>query len=214
MERHLMFFNLKVIIGITPAEYAAVLAFTSEERDFEVRAKRTSDHAPLPVHEQPAAHLSKAITKFTDALPYDKLLINVTTHLNHRIQNKDATNIPDLHLIVTTQPPEDDSADEIEIPKPASKWVGECRLSSDYEFMVRKLSGTCDCHHDIDLAVIMVFKERVRWKQPQDTSLTAQTLRASPPLEYEEFIPACIKKDLKFGPVNIHSHVWINICEV
>lgn len=28
-----------VIVGIIPAEYAVVLAFTSEERDFEVQAK-------------------------------------------------------------------------------------------------------------------------------------------------------------------------------
>jgi hypothetical protein len=169
---------------------------------------------PLPIHEQPAAHLSKAINKFTDALPYNKLLIDVTIHLNHRIQNKDTTNIPDLHLSVTIQPPEDDSADEIKIPKPASKWVGECGLSSDYEFMVQKLSGTCDGHRDIDLALIMAFKERANWQQPKETSITAQTLRTSPPLEYEEFIPSCIKKDLKFGPVNIHSHVWIDIGEV
>jgi hypothetical protein len=169
---------------------------------------------PLPVHEQPAAHLSKAINKYTDALPYDKLLINVTTHLNHRIQNKDTTNIPDLHLAVTIQPPEDDSADDIEIPKPASKWVGESGLSSDYNFMVRKLSGTCDSHHNINLALIIAFKERTRWHQPKETSVTAQTLRAIPALEYEEFIPARINKSLKFGPVIIHSHSWIDISEV
>ncbi|KAG2034405.1 hypothetical protein BDR03DRAFT_1013455 [Suillus americanus] len=48
-----------------------VLAFTSEERDFEVRAKfiyfvDTQDIyiiPPLPVHEQPAAHLAKASRK-------------------------------------------------------------------------------------------------------------------------------------------------------
>ncbi|KAG2097519.1 uncharacterized protein F5147DRAFT_777973 [Suillus discolor] len=39
IERYLTPF--KVIIGITPAEYTAVLAFTSEERDFEVQAKFT-----------------------------------------------------------------------------------------------------------------------------------------------------------------------------
>ncbi|KAG2077735.1 hypothetical protein BDR04DRAFT_986791, partial [Suillus decipiens] len=169
---------------------------------------------PLPIHEQPAAHLSKAINKYTDALPYDKLLIDVTMHLNHHIQNKDTTNIPDLHLTVTIQLPEDDSVDDIEIPKPASKWVRECGLSSDYDFMVRKLSGTCDRHHDIDLTLIMAFKERTRWQQPKETSVTAQTLRTSPVLEYKEFIPACINKSLKFGLVIIHSHVWIDISEV
>ncbi|KAG1773210.1 hypothetical protein EV702DRAFT_976092 [Suillus placidus] len=169
---------------------------------------------PLPVHEQPAAHLSKAINRFTDALPYDKLLIDVTIHLNHRIQNKDTTNIPDLHLAITIQPPEDDSVDDMEILKPTSKWVGECGLSSDYNFMVRKLSGTCDGHRDIDLALIMSFKERARWQQPKATSITAQTLHTSPVLEYEEFIPARINKSLKFGPVIIHSHVWIDISEV
>ncbi|KAG1863217.1 hypothetical protein DFJ58DRAFT_774448 [Suillus subalutaceus] len=214
--------NTIVIVGITPAEYAAVLAFTSEEKAFEVRAKfayfeNTQElqiMPPLPVHEQPAAHLSKAINKFTDALPYDKLLVDVTVHLNHRIQNKDTTNIPDLHLAVTTQPPEDDGADEIEIPKPVSKWVGECGLSSDHDFMVRKLRVTCDGHRDIDLALIMSFKERFGWQQPKKTSIAAQTLRTVPVLEYEEFVPARIKKNLKFGPVTIHSHVWIDISEI
>ncbi|KAG0698407.1 hypothetical protein DFH29DRAFT_777440, partial [Suillus ampliporus] len=169
---------------------------------------------PLPVHEQPAAHLSKAINKFTDALPYDKLLIDVTVHLNHCIQNKDTTNIPDLHLTITIQPPEDNSADDIEIPKSASKWVGECGLSSDYDFMVWKLSSTCDGHRDIDLTLIMSFKERTRWQQPQETSVTAQNLRTSPALEYKDFIPRRINKSLKFGPVIIHSHMWIDISEV
>ncbi|KAG1857133.1 hypothetical protein F4604DRAFT_1524606, partial [Suillus subluteus] len=220
IERYLTLF--KVIVGITPAEYAVVLAFTSEEREFEVRAKfayfedtqELQIMPPLPVYEQPATHISKAINKYTDALPYDKLLIDVTMHLNHHIQNKDTTNIPDLHLTVTIQPPEDDSADDIEIPKPISKWVGESGLSSDYNFMVRKLSGMCDSHRDIDLALIMSFKERTRWQQPKETSVTAQTLCTSPALEYEEFIPACIKKSLKFGPVIIHSHVWIDISKV
>ncbi|KAG1867362.1 hypothetical protein F4604DRAFT_1542029, partial [Suillus subluteus] len=206
VERYLTLF--KVIVGITPTEYTAVLAFTSEEREFEVRAKfayfedtqELQIMSPLPVHEQPAAHISKAINKYTDALPYNKLLIDVTTHLNHRIQNKDTTNIPDLHLAVTIQPPEDD--------------IGESELSSDYNFMVRKLSSTCDGHRDINLALIMSFKERTRWQQPKETSVTAQTLCMSPTLEHEEFIPARIKKSLKFGPVIIHSHVWIDISEV
>jgi hypothetical protein len=51
---------------------------------------------PLPIHEQPAAHLAKAVDNFTEAIPYDRLLIDVTMHLNHHIQNKDSTNIPDL----------------------------------------------------------------------------------------------------------------------
>ncbi|KAG2066052.1 hypothetical protein BDR04DRAFT_1160681 [Suillus decipiens] len=60
----------------------------------------------------------------------------------------------------------------------------------------------------------MVFKERTRWQQPKETSVTAQTLHTSLVLEYEEFIPARINKSLKFGLVIIHSHVWIDISEV
>ncbi|KAG1883114.1 hypothetical protein F4604DRAFT_1678022 [Suillus subluteus] len=197
--------NTIVIVGITPAEYAAVLAFTSEEREFEVQAKFTYFEdtqelqimPPLPIYEKPAAHISKAINKYIDALPYNKLLIDITVHLNHCIQNKDTTNIPNLHLAITIQPPEDDSADDIEIPKPISKWVGESGLSSDYNFIVQKLSGMCDGHCDIDLTLIMSFKEWTRWQQPKETSITAQTLRMSPTLEYKEFIPAHIKKSLK-----------------
>lgn len=169
---------------------------------------------PLPIHEQPAAHLSKAINKYTDTLPYDKLLIDITVHLNHHIQNKDMTNIPDLLLAITTQPLDDDSVDDIKILKPISKWVGECGLSSDYNFMIQKLSGMCDGHRNIDLALIMLFKERATWQQPKEMSITTQTLHMSPALEYEEFIPTCIKKSLKFGLVIIHSHLWIDISEV
>ncbi|KAG1798346.1 hypothetical protein EV424DRAFT_1332985, partial [Suillus variegatus] len=152
---------------------------------------------PLPIHEQPAAHLSKAINKYTDTLPYDKLLIDITVHLNHHIQNKDMTNIPDLLLAITTQPLDDDSVDDIKILKPISKWVGECGLSSDNNFMIQKLS-----------------EERATWQQPKEMSITTQTLRMSPALKYEEFIPTCIKKSLKFGLVIIHSHLWIDISEV
>lgn len=38
MEQCLISFDLKDIVGITPAEYMTVLAFTSEERDFEVQS--------------------------------------------------------------------------------------------------------------------------------------------------------------------------------
>ncbi|KAG1852599.1 hypothetical protein C8R48DRAFT_777419 [Suillus tomentosus] len=195
--------NTIVIVGITPAEFA----YFEDTQELQIMP-------PLPVHEQPAAHLSKAINKYTDTLPYDKLLIDVTVHLNHHIQNKDTTNIPDLLLAITTQPPDDDSVDDIEILKLVSKWVGECGLSSDYNFMVWKLSGTCDGHRDIDLALIMLFKERATWQQPKETSITTQTLRTHPALEYKEFIPTCIKKNLKFGPVILYSHLWIDISEV
>ncbi|KAG1776905.1 hypothetical protein EV702DRAFT_1045915 [Suillus placidus] len=203
-------------------EYAAVVVFTSEERDFEVRAKfvyfmDTQDihiMPPLPVHEQPAAHLAKAVNKFTEAIPYDKLLIDITMHLNHRIQNKDSTNIPDLHLTVTAQPLEDMESDEMVVAKLVSKWVGECGLSSDTNCMVRKLSITYNGHQDIDYAFIISFKERARWKQPKEGDITIQQLRSAPALDYEEFIPSCIKKSLKFGPVDIKSHTWIDISEV
>ncbi|KAG2111132.1 hypothetical protein DEU56DRAFT_920080 [Suillus clintonianus] len=135
-----------VIADITPAEYAVVVAFTSEERDFEIRLlrgySRYIHHAPLPVHEQPAAHLAKAVNKFMEAIPYDKLLIDTTVHLNHRIQNKDSTNIPDLHLTVTAQPPEDIESDEMVVAKPVSKWVGECGLSSDTNCMSELMATT------------------------------------------------------------------------
>ncbi|KAG2097520.1 uncharacterized protein F5147DRAFT_777978 [Suillus discolor] len=158
-----------------------------------------------PIHEQPAAHLSKAINKYSDTLPYNKLLIDVTVHLNHCIQNKDMMNILDLYLAVTIQPPEDNSVDDIEIPKSISKWVGECGLSSDYNFMVQELSGTCNGHRNIDLALIMEFKEQATWQQPKEMSITAQTLHTSPTLDYKEFIPTRIKKSLKFdGGVDGH----------
>lgn len=114
---------------------------------------------PLPIHEQPAAHLMKAVNNFTGAIPYNRLLINITMHLNHHIQNKDFTNIPDLHLTVTAQPPDDPGFDEMEIAKLISKWVGESGLSSDTDCMVRKLSITCNGHQDINYAFVMSFKE-------------------------------------------------------
>ncbi|KAG2115617.1 hypothetical protein DEU56DRAFT_919331 [Suillus clintonianus] len=175
----------EVIADITPAEYAVVVAFTSEERDFEIRLlrgySRYIHHAPLPVHEQPAAHLAKAVNKFMEAIPYDKLLIDTTVHLNHRIQNKDSTNIPDLHLTVTAQPPEDIESDEMVVAKPVSKWVGECGLSSDTNCMVRKLSNTCDGHQDIDYAFIISFKERIKWQQPKRRGYHYSTTSLSSP---------------------------------
>ncbi|KAG1720724.1 uncharacterized protein EDB91DRAFT_1021767, partial [Suillus paluster] len=212
----------EVIANIMPAEYAAVVAFTSEELDFKVRAKfvyfaDTQDlhiMPPLPVHEQPAAHLAKAVNKFTEAIPYDKLLINITMHLNHHIQNKDSTNIPDLHLTVTAQPPEDMESDEMAVAKPVSKWVGECGLSSDMNCMVHKLSITCDGHQDINYALVISFKERAKWQQPKEDNITAQQLHSAPALDYKEFIPLRIKKSSRFGPVELKSHIWIDISEV
>ncbi|KAG2752783.1 hypothetical protein P692DRAFT_201802887 [Suillus brevipes Sb2] len=178
--------------GSFSLEYAVVVAFTSEERNFEVRAKfiyfeDTQDihiMPPLPVHEQPAAHLAKAMNKFTEAIPYDKLLIDITMHLNHCIQNKDPTNIPDLHLTVTAQPPEDMESDEIAVAKPVSKWVGESGLSSDTNCM------------------------------PKEGDINIQQLHLAPALDFKDFIPSHIKKSLRFGPVDIMSHTWIDISEI
>ncbi|KAG2748622.1 hypothetical protein P692DRAFT_20874376 [Suillus brevipes Sb2] len=139
---------------------------------------------PLPIHEQPAAHLMKAVNNFTEAIPYNRLLINITVHLNHRIQNKDFTNIPDLHLTVTAQPPDNPGFNEMEIAKLILKWVRESGLSSDTDCM------------------------------PKEGSITTQQLCSAPSLDYEEFIPARIKKSLKFGLVEIASHIWIDISEV
>ncbi|KAG2090006.1 uncharacterized protein F5147DRAFT_658269 [Suillus discolor] len=84
-------------------------------------------------------------------------------------------------------PPDSDA--EIEIPRPVNKWVGECGLSSD------------DNKWD-------------RWHQPKEDSHASKVLRAGPTIDYEDFIPRRIKKSLKFGPVTIHSHVWIDVSEV
>ncbi|KAG1852754.1 hypothetical protein DFJ58DRAFT_841791 [Suillus subalutaceus] len=148
--------NTFVITNVTPAEYAVVFAFISEESDFSIRAKfnyfqdmqELQIMTPLSIHEQPTTHLFKAVTKYTDGIPYNKQLIDVTLHLNHRMQNKDFTNIPDL------------------------------------------------------------------WQQSKDDSIASQILCASPTLDYEDFIPHRIKKSLKFGPVTIHSHIWIDVAQV
>ncbi|KAG2028451.1 hypothetical protein BDR03DRAFT_988443, partial [Suillus americanus] len=169
---------------------------------------------PLTVHEQPAVHLAKAINKFTESIPYDKIMINITMHLNHHIQNKDSMNILDLHLTVTAQPPEDMESDEMPVAKPVSKWVGECGLSLDMNCMVHKLSITCDSHQDIDYAFITSFKEQAQWQQPKEDNINAQQLHSASTLDYEEFIPSCIKKSLKFGLAEIKSHIWIDISEV
>lgn len=173
--------------------------------------------APLPIHEQPTTHLFKAITKYTDTIPYDKHLIDVTLHLNHRMQNKDFTNIPDLQLSVAVHPPENDEDDdeaEIEIPRPVIKWVGECGLSSDDNSMIRKLRLMTNSSGETEYALMISLRERSKWQQPKDNSLASKVLRTSPTMDYEDFIPRCIKRSLRFGPVIIQSHVWIDVCEV
>jgi hypothetical protein len=109
-----------------------------------------------------AAHLEKAVNKFMEAIPYNKLLINITMHLNHCIHNKDSTNIPDLYLTITAQPPEDMESDEMAIAKLVSKWVGGSGLSSDMNCMLCKLSIACDGHQDINYALIISFKEQAK----------------------------------------------------
>ncbi|KAG1806938.1 uncharacterized protein HD556DRAFT_1436866 [Suillus plorans] len=72
--------NTFVITNVTPAEYAVTLAFISEESDCGIRAKfnyfqdtqELQIMTPLPIHKQPTTHLFKAITKYTDTIPYDK----------------------------------------------------------------------------------------------------------------------------------------------
>ncbi|KAG1748828.1 uncharacterized protein EDB91DRAFT_1078974 [Suillus paluster] len=135
-------------------------------------------------------------------------------HLNHCIQNKDSMNIPDLHLTITAQPPEDMESDEMAIAKAVSKWVGECGFSSDMNCTVRKLSITCNSHRDINYAFITSFEEQARWQQPKEGNIIAQQLCSAPTLDYEEFIPTHIKKSLKFGLVEIKSHIWIDISKV
>ncbi|KAG1742056.1 hypothetical protein EDB19DRAFT_1598119, partial [Suillus lakei] len=169
---------------------------------------------PLPIHEQLAAHLVKAINKFTEAIPYDKLLINITMHLNHHIQNKDSTNIPDLHLTITAQLPEDMESDEMVIAKLVSKWVGECGFSLDMNCMVHKLSITCDGHQDINYTLIISFKEQAKWHQPKEENIPAKQLHSASALDYEEFIPPRIKKSLRFGLVELKSHIWIDISKI
>ncbi|KAG2354118.1 hypothetical protein BDR07DRAFT_1382517 [Suillus spraguei] len=145
----------KVITNITPAEYAVVLAFVSEESDFGIRAKfnyfqdmqELQIMTPLPIHEQPTTHLFKAVTKYTDGISYNKRLIDVTLHLNHCMQNKDFTNIPDLQLLVATHPPEgEDDEAKIEMLRPISKWVGNPKDNSVASQILRA-SPTLD-HED------------------------------------------------------------------
>ncbi|KAG1793316.1 uncharacterized protein HD556DRAFT_1308745 [Suillus plorans] len=187
--------NTFVINDVTPAEYAVTLAFILEEPDCGIRAKfnyfqdmqELQIMAPLPIHKQPTTHLFKAITRYTDTIPYDIRLIDNN---------------------------EDDDEAEIEIPRPIIKWVGECRLSSDDNSMIRKLRLMTDSSRETEYALMISLRERSQWQQPKDNSLASKVLRASPTMDYEDFIPCHIKRSLRFGPVIIQSHVWIDMCEV
>ncbi|KAG1771691.1 hypothetical protein EV702DRAFT_1201868 [Suillus placidus] len=131
------------------------------------------------------------------------------------MHNKEFTNIPDLQLLFAVHPLEDDKDDEakIEILRPVNKWVGECGLSSDDNSMIRKLRIMIDSSGETDYALMISLRERSRWHQPKDDSLASQVLCASPTVDYKDFIPHHIKKSLKFGPVTIQSHIWIDMCE-
>ena len=165
--------------------------------------------SPLPVHEQPTSHINAAIYSFTHEIPYDKWRINVTMHTNHRLQSKNTvTHIPDLQLIISRYP----IAGTGKRPRPIVKWIGECGFSSDDSSMIRKLREMTDSDQNIDLALMISVRE-IRWQQPKDGSIIAETLRSQPQLDYDDFIPVLDSKTM-FGPVVIESHTWIHVKEI
>ncbi|KAG2337499.1 hypothetical protein BDR05DRAFT_952573 [Suillus weaverae] len=82
-----------------------------------------------------------------------------------------------------------------------NKWVGECGLLSDDDSMVQKLRTTTNSSLETDYALMISLQEQDKWHQPKEDSLA-------------KFIPRQIKKSLKYGPVIIHSHVWMDVSEV
>lgn len=86
VEQCLISFNLKDIVGITPAEYMMVLAFTSEKRDFEVQAKcgLPSIDCYLCYGNSPRRHTS--LLKPFIQFPHSNMR-NLSLHASRRIWN-------------------------------------------------------------------------------------------------------------------------------
>ncbi|KAG2112212.1 uncharacterized protein F5147DRAFT_771276 [Suillus discolor] len=96
--------------------------------------------------------------------------------------------------------------------------VPDQQVLEDLEAVVKTRLDLKDNQDGLSLGRCAVILEALQNPQPntfpKDDSLASQVLRASPTMDYENFIPCHIKKSLRFGPVTIQSHVWIDVCEV
>ncbi|KIJ58991.1 hypothetical protein HYDPIDRAFT_33601 [Hydnomerulius pinastri MD-312] len=200
--------------NVTPSEYAAALAFTSDRKDYPQRAKVMyfPDVQELyimtasNIHELPIAEVLAAIMEYLQAIGHHRRwAVFAQGQTNTSMLCGTTTVIPDFRLAVRTEDEED--ADNV-----VALWVGECGFSSNYDTMLCKLQNVVEHRPDVDL-IFIVFIEAPPWKSPEEGSDIAKILRSQPLLQPLEFLPKRTPTP-DFAPIISQNFIWLTVEEV
>ncbi|KAG0695547.1 hypothetical protein DFH29DRAFT_1005365 [Suillus ampliporus] len=200
---------------ITPAECAAVLAFTSESH-IEVKAK--SDYfpdtqeveimSPSPVHETIITWLQKCFITYSSQIGHNNQYIDTQFFTNNWLPNEESSQqVPDIMGVVHC-------VDQFGNDKSFIWWLVEVGFSQSDASIMCKFGHMVKNNSDIKMLIRVLIDEDGTFQGPEEHTQVMKLLRKSRSwMNCEKFKSLVPPKtsDTMYGPVVVGGHTWLKL---
>ncbi|KAG2753549.1 hypothetical protein P692DRAFT_20722432, partial [Suillus brevipes Sb2] len=205
----------KTIRHITPAEYAAVLSFTSES-PIEIKAK--SDYfpdtqeveimSPSPVHETIITWLHKCFITYSSQIGHNDQYVDTQFFTNNRLPDEESSQqVPDIMGVVHC-------VDQFGNDKSFVRWVVEAGFSQSDGSIMRKFANMVKNNSDITKLIKISIDEDGTFQGPEEHTEVAKLLRKSGSRMNREKFKSLVPpktSDTMYGPVVVGGHNWLKL---
>ncbi|KAG0704060.1 hypothetical protein DFH29DRAFT_778818, partial [Suillus ampliporus] len=200
---------------ITPAEYAAVLAFMSESH-IEVKAK--SDYfpdtqeveimSPSPVHETIITWLQKCFITYSSQIGHNDRYVDTQFFTNNQLPNEESSQqVPDIMGVVHC-------VDQFGNDKSFVWWLVEAGFSQSDASIMHKFGHMVKNNSDIKMLIRVLIDEDGTFQGPEEHTQVAKSLRKSGSRMNREKFKSLVPpktSDMMYGPVVVGGHTWLKL---
>ncbi|KAG1871542.1 hypothetical protein F4604DRAFT_1681631 [Suillus subluteus] len=200
---------------ITPAEYVAVLSFTSES-PIEIKAK--SDYfpdtqeveimSPSPVHEIIITWLHKCFITYSSQISHNDQYIDTQFFMNNWLPDEESLHqVPDIMGVVHC-------VDQLGNDKSFVQWLVEVGFSQSDGSIMRKFVNMVKNNSDIKKLIKISIDEDGTFQGPKEHTEVTKLLHKSGSLmnceKFKSLVPPKTS-DTMYGPVVVGGHNWLKL---
>ncbi|KAG2146547.1 uncharacterized protein EDB93DRAFT_1104317 [Suillus bovinus] len=162
---------------------------------------------PSILHERFFDHLKDAMAAYFLFLPYDRELISPILSMNYSLKLRDRIVTPDLTMTLTAV---DEAPKVVLVP-----CVGECGSSENRAHVFDKVDDEVIAHPEAVLAIIVLIREAIAYRSPEDISVASISLRNGrhnpEPLYLADFLQLRSTPRGFNQPIRIANHDWAHL---
>ncbi|KAG2096054.1 uncharacterized protein F5147DRAFT_656669 [Suillus discolor] len=208
--------NTITIRHITPAEYAAVLSFTSESPSIKFKARsnyfpdtqEVEIMSPSPIHETIITWLQKCFITYSSQISHDDQYIDTQFFMNNRLPDEESLQqVPDIMGVVHC-------VDQFGNDKSFVQWLVEVGFSQSNASIMHKFGNMVKNNSDIKMLIKISINEDGTFQGPEEHTEVAKSLRKSGSRMTREKFKSLIPpktSDTMYGPVVVGGHNWLKL---